>query len=96
VLRSTEAGLDGELDSVQLAFAAAEGRVICTRNTKDFRVLHRSYVAEGRAHAGLVIVSSTLSLGEQIRGLVLLAGTLSAEELGNSEQFCSDWAKRVS
>jgi hypothetical protein len=46
-------------DEPILAAAAAEDRVIVTANIGDFAALDAQWTAEGRAHAGIVLVSSS-------------------------------------
>lgn len=46
-------------DQDVLALAAASDRIVVTTNIRDFAVLDRSWRAEGRDHAGLVLVPST-------------------------------------
>ena len=45
-------------DAVLLELAASESRVLVTDNVKDFRILERSWLAQGRRHSGLVYVNS--------------------------------------
>lgn len=53
-----EAGLLGASDGVQLAFAAQRQLLIVTYNRKHFRSLHHQYLADGRSHSGILVVSS--------------------------------------
>jgi hypothetical protein len=46
-------------DEPILAAAAAENRVIVTANIGDFAALDAQWTAEGRAHAGIVLVSTS-------------------------------------
>lgn len=46
-------------DEPILAAAAAEGRIIVTSNIGDFAALDGQWTAEGRAHAGIVLVSTS-------------------------------------
>jgi NADPH-dependent 2,4-dienoyl-CoA reductase/sulfur reductase-like enzyme len=50
--------LMGLPDEEILAAAAAEGRAFVTANVKDFTPLDHRYKASGRAHAGIVFVST--------------------------------------
>jgi len=45
-------------DEQILAHAAATGRALVTANIKDFVPLNAQYQAAGRAHAGLILVST--------------------------------------
>ena len=51
------AGLRGVADEDLLVFAAGEGLSIVTENVVDFAALGARWVAEGRAHAGLVFTN---------------------------------------
>lgn len=77
VTTSSDAGLLGAIDSVQLAHACREGRVLLTHDT-DFLAIHKS----GIAHAGIVYChQSRHSLGEMIRRLLVLWSTREAPEM---------------
>jgi predicted nuclease of predicted toxin-antitoxin system len=82
VLTVQEAGLRGAADGEQLAHAVATGRVVVTQDT-DFLRLH----ADGRAHRGIIYASQYLSVGEIIRGLMLIQDLLTAEEMVNHLEF---------
>ena len=47
---------EGLADPDVLAFAAAEGRVLVTRNSRDFAPILREWAEAGRPHAGCVLV----------------------------------------
>jgi predicted nuclease of predicted toxin-antitoxin system len=51
--------LVGSSDSIILGVAASEGRAVITNNVKDFRPLAAERLAQGRTHAGLILVPST-------------------------------------
>jgi predicted nuclease of predicted toxin-antitoxin system len=44
-------------DDAVLDFAREDGRIVVTRNIGDFARLHQQSLAEGRQHAGIVMVS---------------------------------------
>jgi predicted nuclease of predicted toxin-antitoxin system len=50
--------LVGYRDSVILEAASAEGRALVTNNIKDFRPLAAEWLAQGRTHAGLILLPS--------------------------------------
>jgi predicted nuclease of predicted toxin-antitoxin system len=50
--------LVGSSDRVVLEVAAAEERAVITNNVKDFRPLTAERLAQGRTHAGLILLPS--------------------------------------
>jgi len=77
-----EAGLRGEKDEAYLAYAAKAGRVILTHDA-DFLRLH----AAGNTHLGIVYAGSHLTIGEIIRGIMLLHDLVSPDEIVNYVEF---------
>ncbi|HEX2304609.1 MAG TPA: DUF5615 family PIN-like protein [Gaiella sp.] len=53
-----DAALRGATDENVLLFAAADGRVLVTRNARDFAPLARAWADTGRPHAGHLFVWS--------------------------------------
>jgi predicted nuclease of predicted toxin-antitoxin system len=53
--------LVGSSDRVVFEAACREGRAVVTNNIKDFRPLAAEYLAQGRVHAGLVLLPSARS-----------------------------------
>jgi len=78
----TEAGLRGATDEAQLARAQADGRVLVSHDTDVLR-LH----AAGAAHSGIAYGPQELSVGDMIRGLMLIVQVLEAHEMINNVEF---------
>jgi len=85
-----EVGRLGESDESQLAWASENGRVLITFNVAHFANLHRTWLAQGNHHSGIV-VSSQRSIGDLLRRLLLLADVVSAEEMADRLEFLGDW-----
>ena len=51
--------LVGRSDRIVLEVACGEGRAVMTNNVKDFRPLAAEWLAQGRVHAGLILLPST-------------------------------------
>lgn len=82
VLTVAEAGLAGATDEVHLARARAEGRVLFTRDD-DFLRLH----ADDSDHAGIVYARRGTSIGDIIRGLMLIHQVLDPDEMHGHVEF---------
>ena len=50
--------LVGRSDRVIFGSASSEGRAVVTNNIKDFRPLAAEWLAQGRVHAGLILLPS--------------------------------------
>jgi len=85
-----EAGRLGESDESQLAWAVGDGRVLLTFNVAHFAALHATWMRQGRHHSGIV-VSSQRPIGDLLRRLLHLAGTLNADALQNRLEYLVDW-----
>ncbi|MBO0808728.1 MAG: DUF5615 family PIN-like protein [Actinobacteria bacterium] len=51
--------LAGRSDRIILEAASREARAVVTNNIKDFRPLAAEWLAQGRVHAGLILLPST-------------------------------------
>ena len=79
-------------DEVHLAFAAAQGCVLYSFNVGDYYQLHIAYLFEGRSHTGMILApQQRYSVGEQMRRVLRLLATRSAEEMVNQVEFLSHW-----
>lgn len=90
VLTTQESGNKRLSDSEQLEFAVNNKRVMFTHNKRDFLLLHKSYLLEGRSHYG-IILSDQRTVGEMLRGLSKLIFSLTAEQMKNRREFLSNW-----
>jgi hypothetical protein len=87
-----DAGLTGRPDAEHLARATAEGRALYSFNVSDFMGLHKEWLASGGRHAGIILAQQQrFGVGEQMRRLLRLVGTKSAEQMVNSVEFLSAW-----
>jgi hypothetical protein len=92
VLTARDVALTGEPDAAHLSFAVADGRTLYPFNVADFMRLHYARLAEGGHHAGLILgQQQRYGVGEQMRRLLRLVGTKSAERMRDSVEFLSAW-----
>ena len=84
VLTVTEAGLLGASDEEHLTRARAEGRVVFTQD-EDFLRLH----AAGVEHAGIAYVPQGASIGDMIRGLMLISQVLEPGDMKGHVEYLS-------
>jgi hypothetical protein len=92
VKTAAEAGRLGYSDVEQLKWATKQGKVLYSFNVKDFCSLHSELLTQGSSHAGIVVVPrQRYSIGEQLRGLLNLTSSLSAEEMVNQLIYLSNY-----
>ncbi len=71
----------GDSDEAHLAFARDEGLVLFTQDA-DFLQLAASH-----DHVGVVYAPQGTSIGDVVRGLVLIAGVLDAEDMVGQVEY---------
>ncbi|MDQ3755241.1 MAG: hypothetical protein M3371_10980 [Acidobacteriota bacterium] len=82
----------GRDDDQHLDYATAQGRVLYSFNVGDFSALHAAYLTEGKTHAGIILApQQRYGIGEQMRRLLRLVRTVSAEEMRDRIEFLSVW-----
>jgi len=87
-----DAGMLEREDEEQLDYATAQRRVLYSFNIGDFHRLHTTYLAEGKSHAGIILARQQhYSVGEQMRRLLKLIATKSAEEMRSRVEFLNAW-----
>lgn len=92
VQTALEAGLINTPDNKQLAYAARHDRALYSFNVVDFMALHTAYMTEGMRHAGIILAQQQrYNIGEQMRRLLKLVGTKSAEKMRDNIEFLSAW-----
>ena len=89
-ISTPETGRRGQSDKSQVAWAASEGRVLVTFNVAHFAAIHADWMAQRRHHEGIV-VSSQRPIGDLLRRLIHLAGTLDAHALQDRLEYLADW-----
>jgi hypothetical protein len=88
---SDDFGMRGRPDPEHLAFAQSVGRTLVTGNKGDFVRLHSEWGASGQSHAGIVVTSRRLSIGNQIRALNRIRMEFTQESIANHLLFASSW-----
>jgi predicted nuclease of predicted toxin-antitoxin system len=73
-------------DAEQLSFAAAEGRVMVTRNRDDFITLTIQFFDDLKPHKGLIIVPHTIP-GSEFSKLASLLAKFSKEHPDDVEPY---------
>lgn len=82
VLSVPDAGMMAATDEAHLAFSFAQGRVIFTQDTDFLRL-----AVSGASHAGVVYAPQHTSIGDIIRGLVLIYQVLQAEDISGQIEY---------
>lgn len=91
-VRANDSGMRGESDSGHLAHASKHARVVFTANRGDFMRLHRDWLAEGRHHTGIIVMTQQrYSPGEQVRRLDAMQRELSSADFIDRLEFLSNW-----
>ncbi len=92
-LTTGEAGRRSSADADQLAFATERGRVLFTRNARDYRTLHATLLSEGRSHAGIILlIEPRTPIAVQVRALLNLAALIPPEAMVNRIEFLLNYA----
>lgn len=92
VTTAFDEGMIDRTDAEHLDYATTQGRAVYTFNVADFYRLHSHYLAHGKNHSGIVLArQQRYSVNEQMRRLLKLIATRSAEEMTNSVEFLSAW-----
>ena len=92
VVTALEAGLKERSDQQHLEYAASQGRALYSFNVADFCRLHSEFLTRRKPHAGVILArQQQYSVGEQMRRLLKLIASLSAEEMQNRLEFLSVW-----
>lgn len=79
-------------DEDQLVHATQEGRALYSFNVADFYRLHTKFLEQGRGHAGIILTQQQrYSVGEQMRRLLALMASRSAEDMRNRVEFLTNW-----
>lgn len=92
VITAADAGLMKKSDDMHLAYATEHGCVLYTFNVSDFYRLHTEWISSGREHAGMILgQQQRFSVGEQLRRILRIRATASAESMRNRVEFLTNW-----
>jgi hypothetical protein len=83
----SELSVKGQPDELHLAAATDLGAVIATHNQKHFYPLHREWNAQGRAHAGILLVVQQLDIGSKLASVERAARLLTPELAKNQLMY---------
>jgi hypothetical protein len=89
---ANEVGMVEREDHEHLEYATAQGRILHSFNIGHFCRLHAEFLASQKSHAGIVLCRQQhYSVGEQMRRLLKLIASKTAEDMRNQLEFLSDW-----
>jgi hypothetical protein len=92
VITVAETGTLQDEDEEQLKRAVSTGRVLYTFNISDYSRLHKEWLASGRSHTGLILgPQQWYTVGEQMKRILRIIGSLSAEEMKDRLEYLSNW-----
>jgi hypothetical protein len=92
VVTASDSGMIRRRDEDHLALASVQGRVLYSFNLADYHEIHTEWTATGRDHAGIILArQKRYSVGEQIRRLVHLIGSVNGAAIRNRIEFLSRW-----
>ena len=94
VLSVGEAKMWSRSDEEQLKWALDNQRIIYSFNVRDFYRIHTNLVEKGQPHAGIILGFQSYSIGEQMRRLLRIMVSKSAEEMENQLEFLSAWEEQ--
>lgn len=83
VVSAREVGNDELSDEAQLAYAAAQKRVLLTHNAKHLVPLFEEWWFANKRHYG-IIVSEQLPIGELLRRTLRFLNSVTADEMVNN------------
>lgn len=81
-ITTQEAGMAGNDDPGQLAYAVGQHAAMFTHNRKHYEILAREYFAAGQTHYGIIIAPHRPPY-ELFDGLISILNTLTADEMEN-------------
>ena len=92
VVSAFREGMSGKSDDAHLKFATSQNRVIYSFNVRDFHRIHAEWIAAGRTHAGIILAQQKrYAVGDQVRRLSHIIGSISAESMRSRLEFLSHW-----
>lgn len=94
VLSVGEAQMLSCSDQEQLKWALDNHRIIYSFNVRDFYRIQSNLMKAGQQHAGIILGFQSYSIGEQMRRLLRIIASKSAEDMKNKLEFLSAWGEQ--
>lgn len=92
VITANDAAMIERPDEEHLAYATTQGRILYSFNKGDYYRLHTELLIRAMSHSGIVLADHRrYSVGEQMRRLLKLIASKSAEDMENQVEFLSAW-----
>jgi hypothetical protein len=92
VITARDVAMIRRKDRDHLSTATAQGRALYSFNVGDYHQIHTEWMATGLVHAGIILATQKrYATGEQIRRLIHLIGSVTAEQMRNREEFLGRW-----
>ena len=93
VLTALDAEMINREDEDHLLKAVSFERSVYTYNTADFCLLHQEWMSQGRSHNGIIVAAQQrYPVGEELRRLMRLLSSVTAEQMQNRLEFLSSWS----
>ena len=93
VVSTGEVQMLSRSDEEQLQWALNNQRVIYSFNARDFYRIHTKALEKRQEHSGIILGVQNYSIGEQMRRILRIIATKSAEEMKNQVEFLSAWGE---
>jgi hypothetical protein len=94
LVTALEVGMIEKEDEEHLKYAASVGLTLYSFNRGDYVDLHTRFLQTGLSHEGIILSAhNRYSVGEQMRRLVRLVETLSAEDMKDRIEFLTAWGE---
>ena len=93
VLSTGEVQMLSRSDEEQLQWAFKHQRVIYSFNVRDFYRIHTNWLEKRQNHAGIILGIQSYSIGEQMRRILRIIASQSAEDMINQVEFLSSWGE---
>jgi hypothetical protein len=87
-----EQGMIRRDDIEHLELATSQGRALYSFNVGDYQRLHTQFLTQGKHHSGIILAQQQrYTVGEQMRRLLNIVASVSAEETKGTLVFLSSW-----
>lgn len=92
VQTADEASMRHRDDSDHLDYATTQGRVLYSFNIGDYNRIHFEYINQNKPHSGIILApQQRYGVGEQMRRLLRIINSKTAEQMQNNVEFLSAW-----